>query len=136
MTEEVKKADPLFQYHRNLNGVVSKDVEYVVKKDTQYRSSWKKRGGVGAFFTIVRPWDRLESIAGQSGYDLLGALEKEASSDHLEGVDGTLIACVRDIRRYLLLVEAELHERVQASQVTVVKVEAVTKRFRDGYGDD
>jgi hypothetical protein len=97
-------------YHEMLDDIVQADVDYVRAKDVQYDSSWKKRGGVGAFFTIVRPWDRLNNFAEKHGYDLFAAL----ANDDLRGPDGTALACIRDLRRYLLLVEANLvHERTK-----------------------
>jgi len=75
-------------------------------------ASWKKRDGAGAFFTIARPWDRFESISKTAGYDLFAKIGEEG----LEGQDGTLIACVRDLRRYLMLVEAEMTERLTAPE--------------------
>lgn len=33
---------------------------FVFDKDRQYGSSWRRRGGVGAFFIIARKWDRIE----------------------------------------------------------------------------
>ena len=95
-------------YHRHLEAIVQADVEYVRRKDAQYDASWKKRDGIGAFFTIVRPWDRFESISRSAGYDVFTKIREEG----IEGPDGSLIACVRDLRRYLLLVEAEMTEQL------------------------
>jgi hypothetical protein len=100
--------DDTLKYHRHLDAIVQADVEYVRRKDAQYDASWKKRDGVGAFFTIVRPWDRLESISRSVGYDVFAKIREEG----LDGPDGSLIACVRDLRRYLLLVEAEMTEQL------------------------
>lgn len=97
----------VFDYHNQLAGIATKDLEYIRRKDTQYQASWKRRGGPGAFFTFARPWDRLESIAAKAGYDVFGVIDREG----LEGPDGSLIACVRDMRRYLLLLEAEMTQR-------------------------
>ena len=58
------------KYHRHLEPIVQADIEYIRRKDAHYDASWKKRDGVGAFFTIVRPWDRLESISPSAGYDV------------------------------------------------------------------
>jgi hypothetical protein len=96
------------RYHRHLEEIAVADIDYVRKKDTQYQASWKRRGGVGAFFTFARPWDRLESIAGSANYDIFKVIRHEG----LAGPDGSLIACVRDLRRYLLLLEAEMTEQL------------------------
>lgn len=34
---------------------------FVSDKDAQYGSSWRKRGGVGAFMVMARKWDRIEN---------------------------------------------------------------------------
>jgi hypothetical protein len=96
------------KYHQHLDAIVQADVEYVRRKDAQYDASWKKRAGVGAFFTIVRPWDRFESISRSASYDVFKKIREEG----MEGPDGSLIACVRDLRRYLLLIEAEMTEQL------------------------
>jgi len=99
-------------YHRHLDGIVQRDLSYVRKKDTQYNASWKRRGGSGAWFTIVRPWDRLENIVSGQHHDIFSAIHKEG----LDGPDGSVIACIRDLRRYLLLVEAEMMEQIMPTQ--------------------
>jgi hypothetical protein len=96
------------QYHRHLESISRADIDYVRRKDAQYAASWKKREGAGAFFTIARPWDRFESISKSAGYDIFGKIRAEG----LQGPDGSLIACVRDLRRYLLLLEAEMTEQL------------------------
>jgi hypothetical protein len=96
------------KYHRHLEAITKADIEYVRRKDAQYDASWKKREGAGAFFTIVRPWDRFDNISRASGYDIFKKIREEG----LEGPDGSLIACVRDLRRYLLLLEAEMTEQL------------------------
>src|SRR3954466_2463000 len=104
-------ADKL-KYHRHLDAIAKADIAYIQRKDAQYGANWKKRDGAGAFFTIARPWDWFESISKGAGYDLFA----EISEEGLEGQDGTLIACVRDLRRYLMLVEAEMTERLSGSR--------------------
>jgi hypothetical protein len=129
-------------YHEMLDDIVEADVRYVRAKDVQYDSSWKRHGGVGAFFTIVRPWDRLYNFAKNKSYDLFSAM----ADDSLHGPDGTALACVRDLRRYLLLLEAwivwdrtrvseksaawdRLRERIKSGQPLVVGMDlAETER--------
>jgi hypothetical protein len=99
-------------YHRHLGQIADADLNYIKQKDVQYDASWKKRGGVGAWFTIVRPLDRLVNFmenAPENRYDLFAAIYREG----LAGPDGSVLACVRDLRRYLLLVEAEMTERLE-----------------------
>lgn len=109
----------------HLRNVSEEDYQELLHKEKTYKGSWKKRGGVGAFMMLARKWDRIESIAeaglGHSAdqrlsketvsqYDILSILQYETSWGSA-GMDGTLLAEIRDLRRYLLLVEAELEFR-------------------------
>jgi hypothetical protein len=103
-------------YHRHLGQIADADLNYIKNKDVQYDASWKKRGGTGAWFTIVRPMDRLVNFIehrSENRYDLFAAIYSEG----LAGLDGSVLACVRDLRRYLLLVEAEMTERLETKPV-------------------
>lgn len=90
-------------YMDHLRAVALAGVALIVKKTKTYGPSWKKRGGAGAWFTTVRPWDRLESIVGQHGGDVFAAVSADPS-----GKDGSALACLRDIRNYTILIEAEM----------------------------
>lgn len=95
--------DKRFQYHEYLEDVSTSDVDEVRVKDISYGASWKKRGGSGAFFMLARKWDRLEEICrAKFNYDVIEAVKEDMS-----GKDGSVLAEIRDLRRYLLLVEAE-----------------------------
>lgn len=85
---------------RNLQPIASEDVAGLEQAQTHYGSSWKKRGGVGAMMMLSRKWDRLEKFVEEHGWDIFAAL---AADERGEGV----IDDLRDLRRYLLLVEAE-----------------------------
>lgn len=132
-------------YHRNIQAVQEADRQYILKKDRQYNASWKKRGGVGAFFTIVRPWDRFVNMldpAAMPGdqreapiaerlqkpvpaFDMFAAIKAEG----LEGPDGSLIACIRDLRRYLTLVEAHMIEEIQQTPQIVEDYAELERRI-------
>ena len=88
-----------------LSDVATDDVALLMEKEKTYKGSWKKRGGVGAFMMLARKWDRLENILSDQvdKYDIFAGIDNDPSGD-----DGTVLAEVRDLRRYLLLVEAEL----------------------------
>lgn len=77
------------------------------KKDREYGSSWKKRGGAGAFFAVVRKWDRLEEQCRMRGYDLFDCSDDPGSTESLEETLGDTI-------NYLLLV---LQTRKQIREV-------------------
>lgn len=102
-----------FHHHVHLAGVACEDVAHVRQKDLSYGASWKKRGGVGAFMMLARKWDRLENILQDDphNYDILRAIRQQTNDlrrlDRDPGEDGSILAEVRDLRRYLLLVEAE-----------------------------
>lgn len=97
--------DDKYKHHNYLRQVADDDVACVRRKDLSYGASWKRRGGVGAFMIMARKWDRLENFMEHSDkkYDVF--------HDVGDGSDGTVLAEIRDLRRYLLLVEAELMAR-------------------------
>lgn len=97
-----------FHYHKFLKQVQEADLEEVISKDISYGASWKKRGGVGAFMMLARKWDRLEELlSGKYGHDYKYDIFA-ATIHNMSGADGTVLAEIRDLRRYLLLVEAEV----------------------------
>ncbi len=107
----------LARFQNRLSEIVKQDIKTVSKKDKDYGGSWKKYGGVGAYFNVARKWDRIENMVSfisdgvlakdghgpAAQYDLFQHIEQDPSSDGL-------IESVRDLRGYLLLVEEELME--------------------------
>ena len=81
--------------------VAQVDVTKLHKAEQSYGNSWKQRGGVGAFMMLARKWDRLEKQVNVSNYDIFLAAEKD---NRAEGI----VDDIQDLRRYLMLVEAEL----------------------------
>lgn len=77
------------------------DGRVLFSKEQSYGGSWKKRGGVGAFMMLARKWDRIEQQVQAHGYDVFKAIE--ADSD-----DEGILDDIRDLRRYLFLVDAEM----------------------------
>ena len=62
-TRHVVVPTDMERYHRQtyrLNAITEELVKFVSNKDFHYGSSWRKRGGAGAFFVISRKWDRIE----------------------------------------------------------------------------
>jgi len=98
-------------YLDKLNQVVDEDVAQIREKDKSYGGSWKKRGGCGAFMMLARKWDRLELQAETFSYDIFNAVEADGRK---EGI----IDDIRDLRRYLLLVEAEVLARQSKQPIT------------------
>ena len=93
----------------NIVGLANQDVEGLHDSEQSYGDSWKQRGGVGAFMMLARKWDRLENQCKEEGYDVFSAIAKNPSST---GV----LDDIRDLRRYLLLVEAHMIEELTADK--------------------
>lgn len=86
-----------------LEAVAREDVHHLQEKERTYQGSWKRRGGVGAFMMLARKWDRLEPMVARRSWNIFAAISENSSGD-----DGSVLAEIRDLRRYLLLVEAEM----------------------------
>jgi len=84
-----------------LNGITHADITGLLKAERSYGDSWKKRGGVGAFMMLARKWDRLENQVKAHDYDIFEAIKRDV---RIEGI----IDDIRDLRRYLLLVEEHM----------------------------
>lgn len=87
-----------------LSVIASADVTILEHKGKSYGSSWRKRGGPGAFFMLSRKWDRIENQMEAAGYDIFEPLRKEIVAGTTDG----LLDDIRDLRRYLLLVEGHV----------------------------
>lgn len=109
-------------YIDHLEAVAAEDVAGLKRAEQSYGDSWKRRGGVGAFMMLARKWDRLENRVRKSlmpedseycvhPYDIFAHI---VADERGEG----LIDDVRDLRRYLMLVEAEMRARGAASATT------------------
>lgn len=109
---EIKRTD--LDHMNFLQSVADEDVAHLNEKEKTYGGSWKRRGGVGAFMMLARKWDRIENILSNfcefakrhdihaSDFDVI-----TACTINMTGADGTIRAEIRDLRRYLMLVEAE-----------------------------
>lgn len=97
------------KFVESLKFVLDQDLNSLCRARKNYGESWCKRGGVGAFMMLARKWDRLENFLNThhapsfQKYDILTAA---AADQRAEGV----IDDIRDLRRYLALVEAKLVE--------------------------
>jgi hypothetical protein len=97
--------------------VAQEDAAGLERAYVSYGPSWKQRGGVGAFMMLARKWDRLENqlkrlVPGEASQSGLGAMPYDIfghviADQRAEGV----IDDIRDLRRYLMLVEAEMRAR-------------------------
>jgi hypothetical protein len=100
------------KYIDHLDAVAAFDVAEIKRKDADYGGSWKKRGGIGAFMNLVRKWDRLDEQVsrpergGMQGikYDIFAHIDRDVSAE-------SVLDSLRDLRRYCMLVEAEMIAR-------------------------
>jgi hypothetical protein len=112
-----------FDHHKYLRVITEEDAKITTITDEGYNASWKQRGGAGAFFMLARKWDRIEATVKAKGYDVFMAIAQDT------GPEGVLDD-IRDLRRYLLLVEAEVRQYVFARCLTP-RDEAALKKFDD-----
>ena len=75
------------------------DVSKLEQAERSYGDSWRKRGGIGAFKMLARKWDRIENQVTKDGYDIFESIYNDPS-------DTGILDDIRDLRRYLLLVES------------------------------
>jgi hypothetical protein len=84
--------------------ICQEDATGLLKAHESYGDSWKKRGGVGAYMVMIRKFDRMERTVEKAGFDIFQAVEADQRPEGL-------IDDIRDARRYLVLIEAELRMR-------------------------
>ena len=80
------------------------DTEQLHISEQSYGDSWRKRGGIGAFMMLARKWDRLEKQVEEHGWDVFSAIKCD---ERPEGI----LDDIKDLRRYLLLVEAHIRTK-------------------------
>lgn len=92
-----------------LRAIGDSDIAGLIKAEQSYGDSWKARGGVDTYHMLTRKWNRLEervraNTEAANPYDIFAHI---AATHAADGV----IDDVRDLRRYLILVEAETAAR-------------------------
>lgn len=80
----------------------TRDVDVLCDKETQYKGSWKRRGGTGAYENLCRKWDRIEAAVAEYGNNIFMAAAGDERHE-------SILDDIGDLRRYLMLVEAELN---------------------------
>lgn len=114
-----------FPFLDAMPSVLRAALDLMVSKGRTYGDSWKARGGRGAWYTLVRPMDRLQLMVERDHAGDIFAGVRAAP----EGGDGTVLDALRDLRNYLSLVEAEMvAEGVVQLPVSIDLPEAVVKR--------
>lgn len=81
-----------------IQNLADTDVAKLKHAQESYGDSWRSRGGVGAFMMLARKWDRIENQVTKDGYDVFKTINDDPSSTGI-------LDDIRDLRRYLLLVE-------------------------------
>ena len=85
---------------KTVKKLLESDLIGLTEAEKSYGNSWKKRGGIGAFMMLARKWDRIENQVKPNNYDVIKALQADVS-------ETGILDDIRDLRRYLLLVESE-----------------------------
>ena len=88
----------------NFEDIVEDDVAELEEAYVSYGDSWRKRGGVGAYMMLARKWDRLENKVKEYDWDIFEAIDEDPR-------DEGILDDIRDLRRYLLLVDEFINNR-------------------------
>lgn len=124
--------DPNYSGYRDyLPVVANEDARFLLEKDKSYNGSWKRSGGRNAWFMCKRMIDRLVTMMAPpvppSGWpnsvevttENTNTLKRMVTAEDIflqvearpGGEDGSVLAVIRDLRRYLMLVEADVMAR-------------------------
>jgi hypothetical protein len=103
----------------NMRNIAQRDLEALKKAEESYGNSWRRRGGVGAFMMLARKFDRIEHQSERHGWDVFEAGEA------FKGEAG-LLDDIRDLRRYLILVEDFILHNEESENTEEVKWEYST----------
>tara|TARA_B110000211_G_scaffold203408_1_gene236168 strand:+ start:166 stop:522 length:357 start_codon:yes stop_codon:yes gene_type:complete len=112
----------------NMKEVAQNDLEALKRAETSYGNSWRRRGGVGAFMMLARKFDRIEHQSEKHGWDIFEAGEV------YKGEAG-LLDDIRDLRRYLLLVEEFILADTDKVSDDFVEAEDVNYSAEEGKED-
>jgi len=91
-------------YLNHLESIAEMDVAKLLEAEKSYGNSWKKRGGWNTYAMLCRKFDRMEHQVEKHNWDIFRAIESDTRT---EGI----VDDIRDLRRYLILVEAEMMAR-------------------------
>jgi hypothetical protein len=131
------------EHMKHIDNVAADDCAMLRYKESTYKASWKAAGGRSAWFMARRNMDRLINMLAQperpehfrvSIADTPAFTDKDYSflmksyvaedifakiEEKPGGEDGTVLACLRDLRRYFTLIEAEMVARGVVSREIV-----------------
>jgi hypothetical protein len=95
------------------------DCEALDEAQGSYGDSWRQRGGVGAFMMLARKWDRIENQCKGENYDIFKVVDDQV------GCSDGLLDDIRDLRRYLLLVDEHVCAELNKNRVEKTPTEGV-----------
>lgn len=108
LSKKAVTTTPNTRHLKYIGHVLDEDFDEIKRKEKTYDGSWKKRGGVGAFMMLARKWDRMETMVKDASGNFTKDMIRLAVMEENAGEDGTMLAEIRDLRRYLTLVESEV----------------------------
>jgi hypothetical protein len=138
-------------YLDHLKPLTEEDVQGLRKAEESYGDSWLKRGGVGAFMMLARKWDRIEKqvVRLPAGHYIDESMQKVEPTypydifQHMRHSEPNgIIDDIKDLRRYLLLCEAEVRCHGYMTnldtviEADIVACQAIDEKWkqRDGIG--
>ena len=90
------------EFWERINVLMTEDLDVLMDKDREYQGAWKADGGKGAWHqALTRKWSRMETQVRRHDGDLFEAILRDGRP---EGILDDL----RDLRRYLYLVDSEM----------------------------
>lgn len=96
--------------------ISEEDARILEIKGASYGDSWCRRGGMGAFMMLARKWDRIENQCEKVDYNIFKACHQD-----YDKTDG-MLDDIRDLRRYLLLVEERVLNQAQGADAPKASV--------------
>jgi len=124
----MRKKEKIMSKWENMKEVAQNDLEALKRAETSYGNSWRRRGGVGAFMMLARKFDRIEHQSEKHGWDIFEAGEV------FKGEAG-LLDDIRDLRRYLLLVEEFILADTDKVSDEFIEADDVNYSAEDGKED-
>jgi len=124
----MRKKEKIMSKWENMKEVAQNDLEALKRAETSYGNSWRRRGGVGAFMMLARKFDRIEHQSEKHGWDIFEAGEV------YKGEAG-LLDDIRDLRRYLLLVEEFILADTDKVSEDFVEADDINYSAEDGKED-
>lgn len=100
------------EHMAHIDEVAKNDLEIIRAKENTYLGSWKKRES-GVFHITARMWDRIENITNGGRIGLFDIIRKQEYGTQ----DGEMLAIIADLRRYLLLIEAQMRAEAAGDEV-------------------